>query len=74
MWFRWKVYEVNRRNDNSSRPKPKSAIKYHLASGAENEAKLFSYQPNRTGTSKNWINVVDTGSEHPHSTNWDEVI
>ena len=51
--------KVNRRNDNLSRSKPKSAIKYHLANGAENEAKLLSYQPKRTGTSKNWVNVVD---------------
>ena len=51
--------KVNRRNDNSSRPEQKSAIKYHLANGAENEAKLLSYQPKRTGTSKNWVNVVD---------------
>ena len=66
--------KVNCRNDNSSRPKPKSAIKYHLANGAGNEAKSLSYQPKRTGTSKNWVNVVDIGSEHPRSTNWDEVI
>ena len=66
--------KVNRINDNSSRPKPKSAIKYHLANGAENEAKLLSYQPQRTGTSKNRVNVVDIGSEHPYSINWDEVI
>ena len=66
--------KVNRRNDNSSRPKPKSALKYHLASGAENEAKLLSYQPKCTSTSKNWVNVVDIGSEHPYSINWHEVI
>ena len=35
--------KADRRNDNSLRPKPKSAIKYHLANRAENEAKRYTH-------------------------------
>ena len=56
-----------------SKPRPATNIRYMLKDGRSGQAEVLSRQPKRTGSSKDWVNVLLAGKDEPSSINWNEV-